>query len=50
MSEVATTCAWGRPLVRFGIAPAKLGLVDLLHDVKHQVDLAGPGRAPRASD
>ena len=33
--------------VRFGITPAKLGLVYPLHDVKLLVDLIGPGHAKR---
>ncbi|MDJ0643292.1 MAG: enoyl-CoA hydratase/isomerase family protein [Erythrobacter sp.] len=33
--------------VRFGITPAKLGLVYPLHDVKLLVDLVGPGQAKR---
>ena len=32
---------------RFGITPAKLGLVYPLHDVKLLVDLVGPGQARR---
>ena len=32
---------------RFGITPAKLGLVYPLHDVKLLVDLVGPGKAKR---
>lgn len=32
---------------RFGITPAKLGLVYSLHDVKLLVDLVGPGQAKR---
>ena len=32
---------------RFGITPAKLGLVYPLHDVKLLVDLVGPGQAKR---
>ncbi|MGB3753309.1 MAG: enoyl-CoA hydratase-related protein [Parerythrobacter sp.] len=39
--RVATTRA------RFGITPAKLGLVYPLHDVKLLVDLVGPGQARR---
>lgn len=39
--RVATTRA------RFGITPAKLGLVYPLHDVKLLVDLVGPGQAKR---
>jgi enoyl-CoA hydratase/carnithine racemase len=35
------------PDVRFGITPAKLGLVYPLHDVKLLVDLVGPGQARR---
>lgn len=40
--RVATT-----PKARFGITPAKLGLVYPLHDVKLLVDLVGPGQAKR---
>jgi len=39
--RVATTAA------RFGITPAKLGLVYPLHDVKLLTDLVGPGQAKR---
>lgn len=39
--RVATAAA------RFGITPAKLGLVYPLHDVKLLVDLVGPGQAKR---
>jgi enoyl-CoA hydratase/carnithine racemase len=39
--RVATNAA------RFGITPAKLGLVYPLHDVKLLVDLVGPGQAKR---
>jgi enoyl-CoA hydratase/carnithine racemase len=39
--RIATTTA------RFGITPAKLGLVYPLHDVKLLVDLVGPGQARR---
>ena len=39
--RVATSAA------RFGITPAKLGLVYPLHDVKLLVDLVGPGQAKR---
>lgn len=39
--RVATTAA------RFGITPAKLGLVYPLHDVKLLTDLVGPGQARR---
>lgn len=35
------------PAARFGITPAKLGLVYSLHDVKLLVDLVGPGQAKR---
>ncbi|APE28122.1 enoyl-CoA hydratase/isomerase family protein [Aurantiacibacter gangjinensis] len=35
------------PAARFGITPAKLGLVYPLHDVKLLVDLVGPGQARR---
>lgn len=35
------------PQARFGITPAKLGLVYPLHDVKLLVDLVGPGQARR---
>ena len=35
------------PNARFGITPAKLGLVYPLHDVKLLVDLVGPGQARR---
>jgi enoyl-CoA hydratase/carnithine racemase len=35
------------PAARFGITPAKLGLVYPLHDVKLLVDLVGPGQAKR---
>lgn len=35
------------PAARFGITPAKLGLVYPLHDVKLLVDLVGPGHARR---
>jgi enoyl-CoA hydratase/carnithine racemase len=35
------------PSARFGITPAKLGLVYPLHDVKLLVDLVGPGQAKR---
>jgi len=35
------------PNARFGITPAKLGLVYPLHDVKLLVDLVGPGQAKR---
>lgn len=35
------------PQARFGITPAKLGLVYPLHDVKLLVDLVGPGQAKR---
>lgn len=35
------------PSARFGITPAKLGLVYPLHDVKLLVDLVGPGQARR---
>lgn len=35
------------PKSRFGITPAKLGLVYPLHDVKLLVDLVGPGQAKR---
>jgi enoyl-CoA hydratase/carnithine racemase len=39
--RIATTAA------RFGITPAKLGLVYPLHDVKLLTDLVGPGQARR---
>jgi enoyl-CoA hydratase/carnithine racemase len=39
--RVATSAA------RFGITPAKLGLVYPLHDVKLMIDLVGPGQAKR---
>lgn len=39
--RIATTAA------RFGITPARLGLVYPLHDVKLLVDLVGPGQARR---
>ena len=35
------------PTARFGITPAKLGLVYSLHDTKLLVDLVGPGQAKR---
>lgn len=35
------------PAARFGITPAKLGLVYPLHDVKLLTDLIGPGQAKR---
>jgi len=35
------------PAARFGITPAKLGLVYPLHDTKLLVDLVGPGQARR---
>ena len=35
------------PAARFGITPAKLGLVYPLHDVKLLTDLIGPGQARR---
>ncbi|QUL36959.1 enoyl-CoA hydratase/isomerase family protein [Erythrobacter sp. JK5] len=35
------------PAARFGITPAKLGLVYPLHDVKLLTDLVGPGQARR---
>jgi enoyl-CoA hydratase/carnithine racemase len=35
------------PAARFGITPAKLGLVYPLHDVKLLTDLVGPGQAKR---
>lgn len=35
------------PSARFGITPAKLGLVYPLHDVKLLTDLVGPGQAKR---
>ncbi|MEN9932147.1 MAG: hypothetical protein RIS17_720 [Pseudomonadota bacterium] len=35
------------PAARFGITPAKLGIVYPLHDVKLLVDLVGPGQAKR---
>ena len=37
----------GTQRARFGITPAKLGLVYPLHDVKLLVDLVGPGQARR---
>lgn len=37
----------GTPTARFGITPAKLGLVYPLHDVKLLTDLVGPGQAKR---
>jgi enoyl-CoA hydratase/carnithine racemase len=36
-----------RPAARFGITPAKLGLVYSLHDTKLLVDLVGPSQAKR---
>jgi len=36
-----------KPQARFGITPAKLGLVYPLHDVKLLTDLVGPGQAKR---
>ncbi len=36
-----------KPKARFGITPAKLGLVYPLHDVKLLTDLVGPGQAKR---
>ncbi len=35
------------PQARFGITPAKLGLVYPIHDVKLLIDLVGPGQAKR---
>jgi enoyl-CoA hydratase/carnithine racemase len=35
------------PIARFGITPAKLGLVYPLHDTKLLTDLVGPGQAKR---
>lgn len=35
------------PTARFGITPAKLGLVYPFHDIKLLVDLVGPGQAKR---
>ncbi len=35
------------PAARFGITPAKLGLVYPLHDIKLLTDLVGPGQAKR---
>ena len=35
------------PAARFGITPAKLGIVYSLHDTKLLVDLVGPGQAKR---
>ncbi len=46
---MALTCdiRVGTPRARFGITPAKLGLVYPLHDTKLLVDLVGPGQAKR---
>ena len=46
---IALACdvRFAAPQARFGITPAKLGLVYPLHDVKLLVDLVGPGQAKR---
>ena len=46
-SRSRATCASRRRHARFGITPAKLGLVYSLHDTKLLVDLVGPAQAKR---